>query len=194
MAKNNAEKRFFNFLNFFAIFFWILLPESSINGIREWNFFSLFLGLCHPSLYRNCVRMMFSNFLNILAVFFGNGRPTRVGTEFGTKIFFSLSRPLSTLLDRNNAGKRFLIFFLFFSEFSCSGRVWMKFGTKIFFSLFLGLSHPVSAKNNVRKRFLNFFEFFCYFSRNFLARVVYERNSRQIFFFPLSWPISSRFG
>ena len=175
---------FLNFLNFFAIFFGIFLPGSSMNGIRDQNFslyssaylilfwlkimpkrgflifllfffqnfisrvdyernsalkfFSLFLSLSHTSLYRNSVRMMFFNFLNFLAVFFGNGSPARVGTELGTKIFFSLSRLLSTHLDRNNAKLCFLIFWiflLFFSEFSCSGRVWTKFGTRIFFSL-----------------------------------------------------------
>ena len=54
------------------------------------------------------------------------------------------------------------IFLLFFSEFSCLGRVWTEFGTKIF-SLFLGLYHPVLAKNNARKRFLNFFAIFLEF-------------------------------
>ena len=34
-AKNNAGKRFYNFLNFFTIFFGILLPRSSMNGILE---------------------------------------------------------------------------------------------------------------------------------------------------------------
>ena len=33
-AKHNTGKRFFNFLNFFAIFFVIFLPGSSMNGIR----------------------------------------------------------------------------------------------------------------------------------------------------------------
>ena len=35
LAKNNAGKRFFNFLNFFAIFFGIFLSGSSMNGIRH---------------------------------------------------------------------------------------------------------------------------------------------------------------
>ena len=35
LAKNNDGKRFFNFFNFFPIFFGIFLPESSLNGIRK---------------------------------------------------------------------------------------------------------------------------------------------------------------
>ena len=35
LAKNNAGKRFYNFLNFFTIFFGIFLPGSSMNGILE---------------------------------------------------------------------------------------------------------------------------------------------------------------
>ena len=35
LARNNAGKKFFNFLNFFAIIFGIFLPGSSMNGIRD---------------------------------------------------------------------------------------------------------------------------------------------------------------
>ena len=35
LAKNIAGKRFSNFLNFFAIFFGIFLPGSSMNGIPD---------------------------------------------------------------------------------------------------------------------------------------------------------------
>ena len=38
---NNARKWFFNFLNFFAIFFVIFFPGSSMNGVRDKIFFSL---------------------------------------------------------------------------------------------------------------------------------------------------------
>ena len=106
----------------------------------------------------------------------------------------------------------FWIIFLFFSEFSCLGRVWTEFGTKIF-SPFLGLSHLVLAINNARKRFFWFFKFFSEFSfpgrewtefgtkimpergflifwfffpflfRNFLARAKCEQNSGLKFFY-----------
>ena len=35
LAKNNARKKFFNFLNFFAIFFVIFLPGLRMNEIRD---------------------------------------------------------------------------------------------------------------------------------------------------------------
>ena len=34
LARKNAGKRFFNFSNFFAIFFGILLPGSGMNAIE----------------------------------------------------------------------------------------------------------------------------------------------------------------
>ena len=128
--------------------------------------------------------------------------PGRVGTEFGTKIFCSLSQPTHPVLARNNSGKwffnflnffaifsgifllrsrmnanrdenffhsfsaslnpfwieitpelTFLIFLLFFLEFSSSGWVGTEFGSNFFFFHFLGLSHPVWAENNAGKRF-----------------------------------------
>ena len=42
LAKNNAGKSFFNFFNFFAIFFGIFLPGLRMNGIRVYNFFLSF--------------------------------------------------------------------------------------------------------------------------------------------------------
>ena len=84
----------------------------------------------------------------------------------------------------------FLIFLLFFSEFSCPGRVWTEFGTKIFLSFsaylipfWLGIMPEIG--------FLIFLIFFKFF-RNFLAWVKYERNSGLIFlslFFGLSHPV-----
>ena len=68
----------------------------------------------------------------------------------------------------------FCIFLLFFSEFSCPGRVWTEFATKMFF-LFFSLSHPVLSIKKAGKRFFNFW-FFFYFFRNFFARVEYEQN------------------
>ena len=117
-----------------------------------------------------------------------------VRTEFRTQIFFPLSRPMSSVLAKNNAGKRFFNFFNFFAIFcriffprpSMTGN-----RGKIFFFLFFGLSTPVLAKSNSRKRF---FDFFFYFFRNFLAQAEYERYSELKFFFSLFRSISSRFG
>ena len=97
LAKNNAGKSFFNFLIFFSIFFGILLSGSSVNGIRDNEFFFLFLGLYHPVLAKNNAGKRFLNFLIFFLLFFLEfSCPGRVWTEFGTKFFFSISRPLST--------------------------------------------------------------------------------------------------
>ena len=113
LAKNNAGKGFFNFLNFFAIFFGTFLPGSSMNGIRD----------------KNC----FFSFSAYLIPFW-----LKIMPEIGILIF--------------------LIFFLFFSEFSCPGRVWTNSGLN-FFSPFLRLSHPILSKTNAEKRFFHFLIF-----------------------------------
>ena len=73
LAGNNVGKRFFNFFNFFATYIGIFLYESSLNGIREVNFFFfLFLGLSHLVLAKNKIgNRFFFNFFNFFAIFFG---------------------------------------------------------------------------------------------------------------------------
>ena len=104
----------------------------------------------------------------------------RVWPEFRTKFFFfSFSAYLIPFWVKITQERGFLIFLIFFflfsSVFSCPGRVWTEFGTKIFF-LFLGLSQPFLDRNDDGTKFFNFLNFFLFFW-NFLARVVYERNS-----------------
>jgi len=48
LAKSYAGKRFFNFLNFFASFFGIFLPGSSMNGISNQNCFPIFSAYLIP--------------------------------------------------------------------------------------------------------------------------------------------------
>ena len=76
----------------------------------------------------------------------------------------------------------FLIFFLFFSKFSCPGRVGTEFGTKIFFPSFLVYLLPFWLKLMPKRGFFNFFNFFAIFFRNFLPRAEDERNSGLKFF------------
>ena len=76
----------------------------------------------------------------------------------------------------------FQIFLLFFSDFSCPGRVWMEFGTKFFFS-FLAYLIPFWLKIMLERGFSIVLIFLLFF-RNFLARVENERNSG-LKFFPL---------
>ena len=96
LAKNNAGMRFFRFMNFFAIFFGIFLPVSSMNGIRGLKFFFLFLGLSHPVLARNNAGSMFLIFWFFLVFFWEFSCPGRVWTEFGTKFFFYISRLITS--------------------------------------------------------------------------------------------------
>ena len=80
LAKNNARKRFFHFLNFFAVIFGIF-----------------FLGLPNPNLAKNKARkIFFFNFWIFLQFFSEFSCPGRLWTEFGTKIFLSLSLPISS--------------------------------------------------------------------------------------------------
>ena len=109
--------------------------------------------------------------------------PCWVSTEFGSKIFLCLSRPIS--LAKNKAGKRFLKFVGFFCNFYWSFHAGVEYkrnsGLK-FFTPFLGQSHSVLAKNIARKRLFIILNFFFLF-RNSLNRVEYERNSGLRFFF-----------
>ena len=99
LDRNNNGMMLFNFLDFFAIsfgiflhfFFWNFLAQVGQERNLGLKLFSLFLGLCQHGLDKNNAGMIFFNFLIFLEVSF----PGRVGTEFGTKIFFSLFVGLS---------------------------------------------------------------------------------------------------
>ena len=112
--------------------------------------------------------------------------------------FFSLFLRLShPFLAKNNAGKEFFNFLIFFIYFfrNFLARVEYERNSGLnFFSLFVRLSHPVLAKNNAGKGFFNFLYFLAFFFPNFLARVENERTSGIIFFFSLSSPLPTLFG
>ena len=99
LAKKKAGKRFFNFLNFFCYLFHNFLPRAEY----EWNLgqkiFSTFFVQSHPVLAKNNARKRFFNFLIFLLFFLEFSCPDRVWREFGTKIFSSLSRPISSRFD-----------------------------------------------------------------------------------------------
>ena len=179
---------FLIFFIFFGIFLGIFLACVEYERNSGLKFFSLFLGLSHPVLAKNNAGMRFFNFLIFFFIFFLEfSFPDRVWTEFGNKIVFSLSWPISfpfwlkIMLECS-----FLIlwiFLLFFLELSCPGRVWMEFGAKFFFFLFRGLSHPVLAKNNAGMRFFNFLIFFFYFFLEFsFPNRVWTKFGTKIFF------------
>ena len=70
LAKNNAGKRFFNFSNFFAIFFQNFLARIEYERNSGQKFFALFLGLSHPVLGKNIARKRFFYFFLFFAIFF----------------------------------------------------------------------------------------------------------------------------
>ena len=159
---------FYFFKFFFSIFFRISMRGSSLNRIRDQNFFLFsFSGYLFPfwlEIMPESGFLIFCFFLLFCSEF---SCPGRVWTEFGTKFFFSFSAYLIPfwleIMPKSGFLIFFLIFLLFSLEFSCSGRVWTDFRSKIFFFLFFGLSHPVLAENNAGNRVLNFLNFFSIF-------------------------------
>ena len=97
LAKNNAERSFFNFLNFLAIFFGISFHGSSMNGIQVENFFFSFSAYLLPFWLKIMPEMGFLIFWIFFFYFFSEfSCPGRVWTEFEFKIFFSISPPISS--------------------------------------------------------------------------------------------------
>ena len=95
LAKNSNRKRFFYFLNFFAIFFRIFFPRPSRNENRDKIFFFLFFGLSTPLLAKSNSGKRFFNFLNFFAIFFGIFLPgSSMNGIWDQNFFFSLSRPI----------------------------------------------------------------------------------------------------
>ena len=97
--------------------------------------------------------------------------PGWVWTEFWTKIFFSLSRPIASRFGYKKWWKEvfefFQIFCYFFQNFLA--RVENERNLRLkFFSIFFSLSHPVLAKNYAGKTFFNFLNFFAIFFGIFL--------------------------
>ena len=96
LAKNNTGKRFYNFLNFFTIFFVTFLPGSSMNGILEWNFVFPFSANLIPFWLKIMPWRGFKIFWFFLQFFSDFSCPGRVWTEFCSEILFSLLRSISS--------------------------------------------------------------------------------------------------
>ena len=91
------ERVFLIFFNFFAIFFQNFLARVEYERDSGLKFFFLFLGLSNPVLAKNNAGKRFLNFLiYFLLLFLEFFCPGWVRTEFRTKFFFSLSRPISS--------------------------------------------------------------------------------------------------
>ena len=96
LAKNNAGKRFYKFLNFFTIFFEIFFPGSSMNGILKWNFVFTFSAYIIPFWLKIMPGGGFIIFLFFLQFFSDFSCLGRVWTEFCSEILFSLFRSISS--------------------------------------------------------------------------------------------------
>ena len=132
LDKNNAGKRIFTFLISFFIFFRIFLPKSSMNGIRELNFFLSFSAYLIPFWLKIMSARGFLIF-SIFCYFFRNFLTwDKYELNSGVKFFFHCLRLYHPVSAKNNVGKRFLNFFNFFA---------------IFFGIFL----PGSSVNGIRE-------------------------------------------
>ena len=133
-------------MKFFSYIFRKFLPRVEYERNSKLNFFFLFFGLSDIVLAKNNARRRFFNFFDFFSTFFGNllFRSSMNGIQ--DKIFFLyflvhvIPFWLKIMLERDFL--IFWIFLLFFSEFSCPGRVWMEFGTKIFFLSFSAYPIP----------------------------------------------------
>ena len=93
LVKNNAGKIFFEF---FCYFFQNFLPRAEYERNSGLNFFFSFLANLIPfwqSIILERCYLIFWIFLLFFSEFSFSGR---VWTEFGTKIFFSISQPISS--------------------------------------------------------------------------------------------------
>ena len=79
-----------------------------------------------------------------------------------------------------------MIFFLFFSEFSCPGQVWTEFGSKIFFFLSPPISSHFGEKYCRKEFFFNFLNFLAIFFGVSFHGSSMNRIQVQNFFFSFS--------
>ena len=149
-------------MNFFAIFFGIFLPGSSMNGMWEEHFFLAISAYLIPFWVKIMLARGFLIFWIFLIFFSEFSCPALVGWNSELKFFYHFLGLSQPILDRNNAGIMFFHFLNFFHNFRA--QVEYERNSRLnFFSLFLDLSHPVLAKNNAGKRFFSFLNFFAIF-------------------------------
>ena len=97
LANNNAGNGFFTFLNFLAFFFWNFLARVEYERNSGINFFFSFQPSPNPFCIQITPELSFLIFLNFFTIFYLEFSSLGwVGTEFGSRMFFSLSRPISS--------------------------------------------------------------------------------------------------
>jgi len=183
-------------LNFFTIFFRIFLPGSSMNGIRDYNFFFSVSVYLFPFWLKIIPGRGFIIFWIFLLFFSEFSSPDRVWTEFGTKIFFLFFGLTHTVLAKNNSGKRFYKFLNFFTIFF---RIFFPGSSmngfrdyNFFFSVSVYLI-PFWLKILPGRGFIIFWIFLLFFSEFSSPDRLWTEFGTKIFFSLFS-PISSRFG
>ena len=114
LAKNNAGKRFFNFLNF-LLFFWNFLAQVKYEQNSGLNFFLSFSTSLNPFRIEIMRKLTFLIFWILFLFFFLEFSSLGlVGTVFGTKFFFFLFLGQYILFWLKIAPQRgFLIFWIF---------------------------------------------------------------------------------
>ena len=138
------------------------------------------------------VFLIFRFFFYFCRIFLPGSYERNLGLKFFCP-FFCLSHPV---LAKKNAGKRFfnfLIFLLFFSVFSCPGRIRTEFGIKIFVLSFSASINPFWIEIMPDLTFLIFWIFLLFFLEFSSSGWVWTEFGTKIFF-SLFRPISSRFG
>ena len=102
------------FLIFFAIFFGVFFPWSSINGIEDKKFFASFSAYLIPFWLKILPERGFLIFFKFFSEFLAQfDFEWNSGIKFFSR-FLGLSHPVLT---KNNVGKRFFNFFNFFAIF-----------------------------------------------------------------------------
>ena len=140
---------FFNFWNFFAIFFGIFYYALDRNGMELKFLFSLFLNLYRPILARNEAIMLFFNFLKILVILMEFSITLRAGTKRNDNFYFhffifTFSRPFPIYFgskwSHNCIFWIFWIFFYMFWSFYIRRRIGTKRNDKFYFLFFKSFS------------------------------------------------------
>ena len=140
-----AGRGFIIFWIFLLFFFRNFLARVEYERNSGVKFYFLFFSLSPPVLAKNFGGKRFYNFSNFFTIFFRNFL-ARVEYERNSGLnffFFSFLVVLIPFWPKLIPRRGFIIFWiflLFFSQFSCSGRVWTEFWTKIFRSLFWPIS------------------------------------------------------
>ena len=157
----------FQFFEFFCNFFRNFLPGSLMNGIQDENFFvsfSAYLILFGLKIMPERGFLIFWIFLLFFSEF---SSADQVWTEFGTKIFLSLSPPISSHFRKINTGKRlfnFLNSFAIFLGIFLPGSVMNGIRDEFFFVSFLANLIPFGLEIMLERGFLIFWIFLLFFS------------------------------